>query len=356
MILTLLYKFGRQSQTIHIFTTILLILGMSALDYLTGAELSFSVFYLIPVSIAAWFVNRRTGMAISLISACAWLFVDLTNHAIYTHPAIPYWNALVRLGFFLTITLTLSSLHISQHKQETLMHFIVHDLRSPLATMMMGLDVLQFSDTGNLTATQQTVIKDSLSSGRRMLTLINSLLDLPRLEQGKMPLQITKFNVAELGQSVFEEVELLAHRRQVTLVLQLDPQTLLVQADIELTRRVLLNLVGNAIKYSPPDSTVILRTTPTGKDRLAFSVIDHGPGIPPQWREKVFDKFAQVEARQSGNSIAGSGVGLNFCQLAVEAQGGKIWVEGNPESERGASFSFTLPTVAQEELNQSVKS
>ncbi len=356
MIMTLLHKFGRQSTTTHMLTSILLIIAMSSLDYLTGEELSFSIFYLLPVSIAAWFVSRRAGMAISLVSACAWLFIDLTNHEIYSHPAIPYWNALVRLGFFLIVTLILASLQTSRQKQESLMHFIVHDLRSPLAMMMMGLDVLQFSGANNLIETQQTIIKDSLSSGRRMLTLINSLLDLPRLEQGQMPLQITEFNAAELGQSVFEEMELLAQRRQVKLVLQLDLQKPLVQADRELTQRVLLNLLGNAIKYSPQESTVILRIIPAGKDRLTLSVIDQGPGIPAQWRKKVFDKFVQVEARQSGNSIAGSGVGLNFCQLAVEAQGGKIWVEGNPESERGASFSFTLPTVAQEELNQSVKS
>ena len=131
------------------------------------------------------------GIIISLISASAWLFVDLTNHASYSHPAIPYWNALVRLGFFLIVTLILASLQTSRQKQESLMHFIVHDLRSPLATMMMGLDVLQFSGASSLTATQQTVINDSLTSGRRMLTLINSLLDLPRLEQGQMPLRVT---------------------------------------------------------------------------------------------------------------------------------------------------------------------
>jgi signal transduction histidine kinase len=355
MMINVLQKFGRQSTMVHLFTSNLLILAMSTLDYLTGEELSFSIFYLIPVSIAAWLVGRRAGIVVALLSACAWLFVDLTNHGIYSYPAIPYWNALVRFGFFLFITLALSSLRISQKQQEALMHFIVHDLRSPLATMMMGLDVLQFSGADNLTAKQQSVIKDSLTSGGRMLTLINSLLDLPRLEQGKMPLQLTSVNTAELGQYVLKEMAMFAQRRQVTLISRIDSHTPLVQADLELTRRVLLNLLGNAIKYSPQDSSIIMRVL-AENNQLTFSVIDQGPGIPAPWRKKVFDKFAQVEARQTGNSIAGSGVGLNFCQLAVEAQGGKIWVEGNPESERGACFSFTLPIAAGDEPDRSLKS
>ncbi|MCB9420912.1 MAG: hypothetical protein H6667_13985 [Ardenticatenaceae bacterium] len=340
-----LQKFGRQSTTMHLLTSILLILAMSTLDYLSGPELSFSIFYLIPVSTAAWLIGRRAGIAVSFLSACAWLFIDLTNHIIYSYPAIPYWNALVRFGFFLVVTLTLSSLHASQQQQEALMHFIVHDLRSPLATMMMGLDVLQFSSVGSLTEKQQAVINDNITSGRRMLTLINSLLDLPRLERGKMPLQLTAVNVSNLGQSVFEEMQLFAQRRQVNLALQLDPNAALVQADLELTRRVLLNLLGNAIKYSPKDSTVILRTKRKGKNALTFSILDQGPGIPPHWRKKVFNKFAQVEARQSGDSLAGSGIGLNFCQLAVRAQEGSIWIGDNTEAEHGADFSFTLPTV-----------
>lgn len=348
MFVTLFHKFGRQSATTYILTSILLILAMSSLDYLSGPELSFSIFYLIPVSITAWFVNRRAGFIISLASACAWLLVDLTDVLSYAHPAIPYWNALVRLGFFLVVTLTLSSWQASQRRQESLMHFIVHDLRSPLSTMMMGLDVLQLHDDNNLNETQQTVITDSLTSGRRMLTLINALLDLPRLESKQLPLQITNVNVTELGQSVFAEMALFAQRRQVTLALQVDSKKLMVWADAELMRRVLVNLLGNAIKFSPANSAVTLRVRPEGKNRLVFNVIDQGPGIPPQWRTKVFDKFIQIEARESGSSLAGSGIGLNFCQLAVQAQGGKIWVEGNEESGRGSTFSFTLPAAAEE--------
>lgn len=346
MISTLLQKFGRQSTTTHILTSILMILVMTAFDYLSGPELSFSIFYLIPVTIAAWFISRRAGVLISFTSASAWLLVDLTNQAIYSYPTIPYWNGFVRFGFFLIITLILSSLQKSQHKQETLMHFIVHDLRSPLATTMMGLDVLQFSGAANLTEKQQSVITDSLTSGRRMLTLINSLLDLPRLEHREMPLQLTAVNVVELGQAALAEMQLFAQRRQVTLSLEIEQGEQLVQADRELTQRILLNLLGNAVKYSPTDSTVTLQTTPTKEGKLIFTVLDQGPGIPPQWRKKVFDKFAQVEARQSSVSLTGSGVGLNFCQLAVKAQGGKIWVDDNPKSEQGAAFSFTLPTAA----------
>jgi signal transduction histidine kinase len=108
-----------------------------------------------------------------------------------------------------------------------------------------------------------------------------------------------------------------------------------------LTVRVLVNLLSNAIKYSPPQAVVTVQTFPYSANRLAFSVSDQGPGIPAEWASKVFHKYVQVEAHKTKGTASGSGLGLTFCRQAIEAQGGRIWLESDVD--RGAKITFTVP-------------
>jgi signal transduction histidine kinase len=107
-----------------------------------------------------------------------------------------------------------------------------------------------------------------------------------------------------------------------------------------MTTRVLVNLLSNAIKFSRPESVVTVRAAPDEANKIAFSVIDQGQGISQAWAGKVFDKFVQADARKAVGSV-GSGLGLTFCRLAVEAQGGRIWLES--EEGKGTTVTFTLP-------------
>jgi signal transduction histidine kinase len=229
-----------------------------------------------------------------------------------------------------------------RQKQEELIQFVVHDLRAPLTVMLTGLEVLQDVASESPDQAQQSLIRGGITAGKRMLTLINSLVDLSRLESGQMPLHIEPVDVRELVDSSLEQVTLWAARNQVALTTDIDPGLGTVQADHELTLRVLVNLLSNAIKFSPPQSTVLVRVVPSGADALAFSVVDQGPGIPKEWTRKVFDKFVQVEAYQAGVKT-GSGLGLSFCRLAVEAQGGSIWLES--QFGQGTTATFTLPVA-----------
>lgn len=178
----------------------------------------------------------------------------------------------------------------------------------------------------------------ALISSNRMLTLINSLLDLPRLEHRRMPVQLQEADVDELVNGSLAVVALWAAQNHVQIVYEPDPQVHTVVADPDITTRVLVNLLSNALKYSPPDSTITIRTRASDDGMVTFSVTDQGPGIPPEWVEKVFDKYAQVEARKEG---ASTGLGLTFCQLAVETQKGRIWIES--ELGKGTTVLFTLP-------------
>lgn len=323
--------------------TIILLVGV--IDYLTGTEISFSIFYLLPISLTAWFVGRRAGIAMSIISAISWFAAGLLAGQIYSNLAVPYWNTIVRLGFFIIVTQALSGLKASRNRQEELVQFIVHDLRSPLANVMMGLQTLPEIVDPKMNTAQIDLIQICLVSCNRMLTLINSMLDLARLEAGHMPLQPSDINVKELVESSIKQVTVWANHNHVALEYVLAADIEKVYTDFELTIRILVNLLSNAIKFSRPESVISVRVVTSDTAMLTFSIIDRGPGIPKEWVDKVFDKFTQVESHKAGGIKVGSGLGLTFCRLAVEALGGQIWAESILDT--GTTITFTLPVSAQ---------
>jgi signal transduction histidine kinase len=340
---SLIRYLGGRSRSFLITLSLGLVVLLGVIDYLTGPEWSLSIFFLFPVALAAWFVSSQAGIGVSVASAVVWLAADLLAGHVYSNPAIPYWNALVRLGYFLSVTYALSALRASIERQEELAQFIVHDLRSPLGNVLTGLQTLQEIAGESLDATQQDLIEMCVASARRMLVLINSLLDLARLESGLLPLQLGKASVEGIVEESFKQVTLWARRNGVSLTLQLASEIDEVYADPAVTMRVMVNLLSNAIKFSPPGSSITVGVAPFDATAIAFSVIDQGRGIPQEWVSKVFDKFVQVDARQQGRTL-GTGLGLAFCRLAVEAQGGRIWMES--ESGQGTTVTFTLPLSA----------
>ena len=322
---------------------LVLILLLGIVDYVTGQEISFSIFYLLPISFGVWYGGRTAGLILSFAGAVIWLLADLLAGHEYVHILIPYWNAIMRLGFFLIVTYILMKLKSSRDRQEELSHFIVHDLRSPLSNVMTSLHLMKDVAGETVDAAQQELVEMSIISCNRMLSLINSLLDLASLESGYMPLKLREVNVRELTSSSFEQISVWSERNDVTLITEINEEAGNTYADPELTIRILVNLLGNAVKFSPPASKVTLRVVPAAGKKILFSIIDQGRGISPEWVGKVFDKFTQVEARKKGEVI-GSGLGLTFCRLAVEAQGGLIWLES--EVGKGTTISFELPASA----------
>jgi len=339
----LLEYLGKQSKLYLMILGLALVGLIGIVDYLTGPELASSIFYLIPVALVAWLVGRQAGIALSIAGAISWLIADLLDGGTYSHPLIPFWNTLVRFGFFLIVTHVLSVLHAARERQEELRQFVVHDLRTPLSIVMTGLLTLQDLTGESMDATQKNLVEMCIVSSQRMATLINSLLDMARLESGQLSLQFSQVNVKELIESSLKQVSVLAKRSHVTLTSQLDPNLGMVYADAKVTTRVLVNLLVNAIKFSRPESVITIRTALYSANMAALSVTDQGRGVPKEWADKVFDKFAQVQAHRTGSAV-GSGLGLTFCRLAVEAQGGRIWLDS--EVNKGTTFTFTLPIDA----------
>lgn len=333
-----------QSQRFIIIIGIALIILIGGVDYITGSEISVSVFYLIPIAMIAWLTNKMyMGVSAAIFAAVVWLIVDVAGDRVYSSDVIPVWNASVRLSFFLIVVFALSFLRDARHRQEELAHFIVHDLRSPLSNALTGLSYLLDISGDALDAAQQQLVKLSIASCTRMMTLVNSLLDLAKLESGQLKPAVIPVDVQQLFDTTLQQISAMAMRAEVNLTSQIDEGAGHVVADNDLVLRVLVNLVSNALKYSPQESTVLLHAVLRPDKSVAISVTDQGAGIPEKWLNKIFDKFAQVEARKSGMAV-GSGLGLTFCKLAIEAQGGHIWAES--ALNQGTTITFTLPPDA----------
>ncbi|MFO7170449.1 MAG: GAF domain-containing protein [Chloroflexota bacterium] len=229
----------------------------------------------------------------------------------------------------------------SEQMRQDLTHMIVHDLRSPLSSMMASVELLLRGVSGPLTPSQHHILNIANASAQQMLEMINTLLDINRLEAGRMPLTLAACDVGELVGRAAEQLASLAQDKRIELVLDLPEGLPSVPADSGLVVRVVQNLVANAIKFSGRGSSVHIsaRATAAGEadhPAICISVRDQGIGIAPKDRDKIFAKFGQVGERRGG-----SGLGLTFCKLVVEAHGGRIWVES--ELGQGSTFFFTIP-------------
>ncbi|MCH8095420.1 MAG: PAS domain S-box protein [Chloroflexi bacterium] len=214
---------------------------------------------------------------------------------------------------------------------------IFHDLRSPLGNVLSSLEVLKTSVTDDDEAIQ-AVLAIALRSGRRLSRLIEQLLDLEQLEAGQAVLYKTKGSLSSLVVEAVEEVLPVAEGKGHVLSFDLGPESLpQIEMDGEMIRRVLINLLENAIKYSRTDGKISVSVDEVN-DELRVAVSDNGPGIPSEDQARIFEKFERV---QSQGPSKGLGLGLAFCRLAVEAHGGRIWVESRPG--QGSTFYFTLP-------------
>lgn len=225
--------------------------------------------------------------------------------------------------------------------REDLASMIYHDLRSPLANVVSGLDVLEMMLPPDSDPTIQSVLDIAMRSTERVQRLANSLLDTSRLEAGERLGSPDAVPVSDLMQAAMEATQPGAEAKEVALEVSVAKDLPKVMADAEMIKRVLINLIENAIKYSKEGQKVAVSAKRKGEE-VEFWVQDEGRGIPKSEHERIFEKFTRVQSGATG-STKGLGLGLAYCKLAVEGHGGKIWVES--ETGHGARFVFTLPAA-----------
>jgi two-component system sensor histidine kinase/response regulator len=222
-----------------------------------------------------------------------------------------------------------------QLQKERLTSFVVHDLKNPVSSIDLHAQVL-LRQTG-LPANARVSAGQIRAEARQLNRMILNLLDLAKADEGQLSPRRSDFDPRVLLDEVFAELEANARSRKVTVESVLETDR--IHADEDLFRRILANLVENAIRYAPAGTSI--RVTASGVvDGTELRVADEGSGIPPEMRDKIFEAFVQVDAGERLATRGGRGLGLTFCKVAVEAHGGRIWVEdGAP----GAVFCVRLP-------------
>ena len=228
----------------------------------------------------------------------------------------------------------------SRHKSEFLAN-MSHELRTPLNAIIGFSDVLEQRLFGELNERQADYTHDIASSGRHLLDLVNEILDLSKVEAGRMELEPSEFALAETirGAVGFVRERAAAHRIELATGLPADLGTIV--ADERKVRQVLLNLLSNAVKFTPDGGTIGVRAR-RGNGEVEVSVRDTGIGIAPEDQAKVFDEFQQV-GRSSDRSREGTGLGLTLAKRFIELHGGRIWIES--EVGKGTTFTFAIPVA-----------
>ncbi len=222
--------------------------------------------------------------------------------------------------------------------RDDLVHMVVHDMRSPIGIIRGYLKMLRQDAEGLLDEDQMESITEAISCTVRLNDMAESLLDVSRLESGQMPIRKAPCDLVQLAAQVAENPGSPFSGRKVRLADL--PETVRVECDCELIRRVLHNLVGNALKFTPSSGEVSMEITRTD-NLVCVSVKDTGEGIPDEFLDRVFCKFVSRQSAQIRKKYCSTGLGLAFCKLAVEAHGGNISVDSQLGA--GSCFRFTLP-------------
>jgi two-component system sensor histidine kinase/response regulator len=220
-----------------------------------------------------------------------------------------------------------------EQQRDDMRNMIVHDLRTPLTALIIGIEMLEMDDT--LSGTQQEIVAIAAGGGRTLLGMINDLLDVEKMESGSAQLQYDEVDAALLVAEAVAQVAFLAEESRTTLVTDVAPNLPAFSGDAKKLSRTLVNLIGNAIKFTGVGA-VTVSARQDDPETIHFTVRDTGPGIPAESFGRIFEKFGQLDSRR-----VGTGLGLAFCKLAVEAHGGRIRVDSTLGE--GSTFSFTIP-------------
>ncbi len=224
-----------------------------------------------------------------------------------------------------------------QLEKERLIAFIVHDLKGPVSSVSLHAQVVMRET--RVTAEVRESAAQIQAEARHLNRMILNILDVSKAAAGRLSPERSEVDVSALVADVVAELDVSTRARDVTIRTLLDVPS--IRADKELLRRVIANLLENATRHAPRGSEVTVATTP-GAGGTELRVADHGVGIPPGMRERVFDAFVQVEGDGRPYAGGGRGLGLTFCRLAALAHGGRIWVD---DAAPGAAFCVSFPVT-----------
>jgi signal transduction histidine kinase len=258
--------------------------------------------------------------------------------------SFPVWDRRGRVtGWLIVLRNITEEIQVAQAK-ELITETLVHDLRSPASAVLGALDVLDESLSKDDVGKDEMIVQAiqvARHAAQRMLGMTESLLEIARLRSGKIETSLTSIDLRALTTGLLNDFMPQSLEYGIILRNEVPEDAPAVRADLAKTARVLTNLVDNALKFTPSGGQVVVSVDRMEDGMVTVQVSDSGPGIPDEYREKIFDRFSQVPGLVGRRR--GSGLGLTFCRLALDSQGGKIWVEPRPGG--GSVFAFTLPVA-----------
>jgi signal transduction histidine kinase len=347
---------SRQPKPLLITSGFVAVLFLGVADYVTGAELSVSIFYLLPISLSVLFVNTRIGVFLSVFSSAVGLTTDFMVGHPYSHPIIIYWNNAVQMGFFLIIVFILSALKMEYEKtvklnidlQDTLSdlkktqdglerksqdlarsnaeleqfaYVAAHDLKQPLIVTGGYINRLRRLCKDKLAPDADTSIGHALDAITRMEAFINALLAYARVgtKAGDLTLadcnDIVKCSTTNLQVEIEKNCAIVTHDQLPTLL-----------ADHIQIIQLFQNLIGNSIKFRGEEPPRVHISAEHKEKEWIISICDNGIGIDPKHSTSIFDIFQRLH---DSSKYPGNGIGLATCKKIVENHGGRIWVDLN---------------------------
>lgn len=309
--------------------------------------------YLLVVVLTAFYFGRGPSTLSAVLGVLAFDFFFVPPYFTF---AVADSQYLLTFAVMLLVGILISNLAISVRRQarlaadarmsaeaerlrNSLLAAISHDLRTPLAAIVGASSSLVEEEGALSSDTRRALGRDILESSRRMSELMDKVLDMARLQSGAVVLKREWYPLEEIVGAALAQLK--ARLREHRVGVELPADLPWVSADARLLEQVLLNLIENAVKYSPAGTLILIKAMSTG-DSISVEVADQGPGLPSGTEERVFEKFYQV---QPEHAAAGAGLGLAICRIIVEAHGGTIRAANRPEG--GASFVFALPMRGQ---------
>ena len=241
----------------------------------------------------------------------------------------------------------ITSEHEIEKMKSEFVSLVSHELRTPLTSIIGFISLILDGKTGKINQKQYESLSRAHRQSKRLADLINDLLDVSRIEAGRIEMKQERLQIDRIARRRIEELRPQADEKTISLFFEAQSNLPLMIGDADRIGQIFINLIGNAIKFTPDNGKVTVRISQSlqngsATDGFHVEVIDTGPGIPPEDREKIFDKFRQLGSVQARKPQSGTGLGLSIVAGIVEAHGGRLWVDAG-EHGRGCNFQFFVP-------------